>query len=71
MAEATLADHEAFRQYMMQSHRPFRKSNRSVQEEFNLWFADRNKLKAQAATLGAAQTAKADGIGDRGSAPIG
>jgi hypothetical protein len=48
IAEATLDDHEAFRQYMMQSHRPFRKSNRSVQEEFNLWLADRQKKMVQA-----------------------
>lgn len=65
MAEATLADHEAFREHMMQSNRPFRKPGRSLHEEFNLWFADRNKLKAQAAALAAAQTAKANS-----SAPI-
>lgn len=47
VAEATLEDHEAFRQYMAQSYRPFHKSGLSVQEEFNLWLADRQQKKVR------------------------
>jgi hypothetical protein len=53
MAEATIEEHEAFREHMMQPDRPFRKAGRSLQEEFTLWLADRNKKKAQAAALAA------------------
>lgn len=70
IAEATLEDHEAFRLHMMQSHRPFRKPGRSVQEEFNLWLADRQQKKAQAAALAAAASAQSGGTANRGPAPI-
>jgi hypothetical protein len=57
MADATIQDHEAFREHMMQPDRPFRKPGISVAEEFNLWLADRQKKKAQAEALAAAALA--------------
>jgi hypothetical protein len=45
---ATAEDHEAFREYLKQQHRPFRKSGRSLDEEFVLWLADRARKQAEA-----------------------
>jgi hypothetical protein len=70
MAEATLEDHEAFREHMMGRDRPFRKAGRSLQEEFSLWLADRNKKKAKAAALAAAQVARDGGSANSGPAAI-
>jgi hypothetical protein len=67
MVEATVDDHEAFREHMMQRDRPFRKPGLSINEEFNLWFADRNKKRVQAAALATAQAAKAGGSARSGS----
>jgi hypothetical protein len=57
IAEATMDDHEAFREHMMQSHRPFRKPGISMNEEFNLWLADRQEKRASAAAMAATQAA--------------
>lgn len=67
MVEATVDDHEAFREHMMQRDRPFRKPGLSINEEFNFWLADRNREKAQAAALAAALAAKAGGSAPSGS----
>lgn len=48
MPTATIEDHEAFREYLRQGIRPFRKSGLSIDKEFNLWLADRAKKKAEA-----------------------
>jgi hypothetical protein len=57
MAEATLEEHEAFREYLGQGQRAFRKPGRTMDDEFNFWLADRNKNKAKAEALAAATTA--------------
>jgi len=49
MAEADAGDHEAFRDYLRQPDRTFRKPGISVSEEFNLWLTDRAKKRAAAA----------------------
>jgi len=49
MPEATIDDQEAFRDYLTQEDRRFRKPGRSVDEEFSFWLADRVKKKAEAA----------------------
>lgn len=54
---ATIDDHEAFRAHLKESHRPFRKPGISVDEEFNLWLADRAKKRAAATQSEAASTA--------------
>jgi hypothetical protein len=51
--EATLDDHEAFREHLAQRDRPFRKPGRSLNEEFELWLADRARKRAQASTAAA------------------
>jgi hypothetical protein len=47
--EATVDDQEAFRDYLTQEDRRFRRPGRSVDEEFSFWLADRVKKKAEAA----------------------
>jgi len=47
MHDASPEDHEAFRQYLMQKERPFRKPGFSLNQEFNLWIKDRAHKKAQ------------------------
>jgi len=59
MPDATLEDHEAFREHLMQPDRPFRKPGISLHDEFALWLADRNKKKAQIEALCAAIAAEA------------
>ena len=54
---ATVDDHEAFRAHLKESYRPFRKPGISVDEEFNLWLADRAKHRAAAAAAAASSTA--------------
>jgi hypothetical protein len=51
---ATMEDHDAFRAYLRQEHRPFRKTGRSVDEEFSHWMADRARKQAEAAAKGVA-----------------
>ena len=40
--EPTINDHEAFRRYLMQGDREFRKLGLSIDDEFKLWFAKRS-----------------------------
>lgn len=58
-AEATIEDHEAFREYLTGKDRLFRKPGISVNQEFNLWLADRRKKAAEAEALAAAAAAAA------------
>ena len=55
--EATAEDHEEFRVYLTQPERAFRKPGISINDEFNLWLADRHRRKtvAEAETRAAAQ----------------
>ncbi len=62
-------DHEAFREYLKQPLRPFRKPGISVTEEFNFWFADRLRRKALEAALAAA-AAKAAAAAASSPAPV-
>ena len=57
LVEPTIEDHEAFREYMMQSRRPFRKPGISINEEFNLWLAERQAKKAEEVALAATAAA--------------
>ncbi len=59
--EGTVEDHEAFREHLHEPVRPFRKSGRSIDEEFKLWLADRYKKRALAAAAAAAESANAGG----------
>jgi hypothetical protein len=47
--EATIDDQEAFRAYLTQEDRRFRKPGCSVDEEFSFWLADRAKKRAEEA----------------------
>ncbi|MGB0065369.1 MAG: hypothetical protein WBP85_13055, partial [Terracidiphilus sp.] len=67
--EPTGDDQEAFREYLMQPNRIFRKPGISVPEEFNLWFADRQRRKALEAALAAA-AAKAAEAAANSPAPV-
>ncbi len=69
MVEPTGDDQEAFREYLMQPNRIFRKPGISVPEEFNLWFADRQRRKALEAALAAA-AAKAAEAAANSPAPV-
>ncbi len=64
--EATLDDHEAFREHLAQQNRPFRKPGRSLNEEFELWLADRARKRAQASTAAAVPGVSSG----RGAAPL-
>ncbi len=59
--EGTAEDHEAFREHMRQPERPFRKSGRSIEEEFKFWLADRYKKRALVEAAAAAESANAGG----------
>lgn len=62
LPEATLDDHEAFREHLAQPDRPFRKLGRSLNEEFEFWLADRTRKKARALASAAVPGASA-GLG--------
>ena len=66
---ATLEDSEAFREYMEQQDRPFRKAGRPISEEFDLWLADRAKKKAEAEASADASPAVSGDPADSGAAP--
>lgn len=48
MHNASADEHEAFRAYLMQKERPFRKPGMSLNQEFNLWIKARAEKKAPA-----------------------
>ncbi len=48
MHNASADEHEAFRKYLTQKERPFRKPGMTLNQEFNLWIKDRAAKKAQA-----------------------
>jgi hypothetical protein len=47
MHEASAEEHEAFRQYLTQKERPFRKPGLTLNQEFNLWIKDRAEKKTE------------------------
>ncbi len=59
MPEATAEDHEAFREYLAQEDRAFRKPGISISDEFNLWLVDRSQKQAAARTAAGATPAAA------------
>jgi len=48
MQNASPDEHEAFREYLIQKERPFRKPGMSLNQEFNLWIKARAEKNAQA-----------------------
>ena len=72
LPEATLDDHEAFREHLAQQDRPFRKPGRSLNEEFEFWLADRARKRAQALAAAAVPGVSADpGAATQESSPAG
>jgi len=63
-AESTVEEQEAFRMYMQQGPRTFRKPGRTIDQEFEAWIADRNKKKVEAEKAGTSAATNAPSYPD-------